>query len=129
MTSWLTDERQEIADLLTEAGFAATVHVPSVPLPPFAMVLPGSPYLDEGELFGERAMRLDIWIVAGQGDTPSLADGLDEQIAGIVQTLEGEEITVESVAQPTTWQPANGSTNLVSILSVRLLVRPPAPTT
>ncbi|TGY35040.1 hypothetical protein E5344_12200 [Microbacterium laevaniformans] len=129
MTSWLTDERQEVADLLTEAGFSGTVHVPSVPLPPLAMVLPGSPYLDEGELFGERAMRLDIWVVAGQGDTPSLADGLDEQIAGIVQTLEGDGITVESVAQPITWKPANGSENLVSIISVRLLVRPPALTT
>ncbi|GAA3022160.1 hypothetical protein [Microbacterium dextranolyticum] len=126
--SWLTAERQEVADLLTAAGITGTISVPSAPRGTVAMVLPGDPYLGPGELFGERALRLDIWIIAGQGDNAALSDSLDDLIATAVTALESDEIAVESVAQPITWAPASGSSFLVTIISARVLVRPPAPT-
>lgn len=124
--SWIKAERTAVADTLTAADFAAVDHVPARPIPPLAMVVPGSPYLEGGDTFGGKTMRLDVWIIAGQGDTAALSDALDDQIVRAVAALEADDLHVENVSQPIQWQPASGSTYLVAIIGVRLDVHPPS---
>lgn len=124
--TWLKAERAAVAELLTAGGITGLDHVPANPVAPVALVVPGSPYLEGGDTFGEKTIRFDVWIIAGRGDNAGLSDALDDLIGTAVTTLEAEDVHVESVGQPITYQPANGAAYLAAILSTRLDVRPPS---
>ena len=125
--SWIKDERTEVATLLGGAGFTAFDHVPSRPIPPFAMVVPGSPYLEGGDTFGGKTLRFDVWVIAGQGDTSALSDALDDQIVTAIAALEADDLHVESVSQPIEWKPSTGGTFLATVIGTALEVTPPTP--
>lgn len=118
----LKAERSAMAAALTRAEFTAFDHVPARPVGPFAMVVPGSPYFEDGDTFGTGTVRLDVWIVAGQGDTAALADALDEQIDRAVNALAADEYHVETVGQPIEWRPSSGGVHLVAILTTRTTI-------
>ncbi|MGM7677576.1 hypothetical protein [Microbacterium sp. A94] len=123
----LVSERKAIAEVLTGAGIRTVAHVPTRPEPPIAFVVPGSPYLEGGDTFGQKTLRLDMWIVAGQGDNDSLSDALDALIVTALAALEADDLTVENVSQPIAWQPSTGGEYLVAVIGIRTEISTPTP--
>ncbi len=126
--STLKAERQTIADLLSASDITATAHVPARPVAPLAMVLPGSPYLEGGDTFGAKTLRLDVWLVlSAQGDNEALSDAIDERVEAAVAALEADDLAVENVGQPIEWRPEGGAAFLVVIIAIRTEINyPPA---
>ncbi|MFJ2544391.1 hypothetical protein [Microbacterium sp. NPDC087589] len=121
----LTEERQAVADLLTAGGIRAITHVPGKVTPPFAMTLPGSPYLSAAETFGgSKTFRLDVWLVEGVATgNAALAEAMDARIAQTLSILEADEWLVEDV-QIDQWEPSAGGKFPVAIIGIRTTITP-----
>lgn len=121
----LTEERQAVAALLTAGGVRAITHVPSKVTPPFAMALPGSPYLSAAETFGgAKTLRLDVWLVEGTAaSNAALTVSMDARIAEALAILEADEWLVEDV-QIDQWEPASGGKFPVAIIGIRTTINP-----
>ena len=123
--SWLKDERTDVAQMLAAAGLTAYAAVPDRVVPPLAMVVPGSPYLEDGQTIGAKRLHLDIWLIPGNGENEAITDALDEQIMQAVTVLEAHDITVENVSQPIQWSPNSGGQFLTSVVSCSYEAIPP----
>lgn len=113
MTSWLTRERQWVADVLTDAGIPATPHVPARPNPPVAMVLPGNPYIEPGDTFDTRRLHLVVQIVVGSADNAAVTVALDGYVATALDALDAALVNVEQVGGAFPWRPKAGGEFLV----------------
>ncbi|MBZ4485965.1 hypothetical protein LQ938_09700 [Microbacterium sp. cx-55] len=122
----LKAEREAIATTLAAgSGLTAFAFVPANPIPPLAMVLPGSPYLEGGDVYGSKTLRADVWLVLpGLGDNQTQSDSLDTHIEAAVAALEDDDLAIENVGQPIEWKPDAGGMHLVSIISISTQIAP-----
>lgn len=119
--SVLLDLRTEIADTLGGLDLTTYTHVPGRVHLPAAFVMAGSPYIEQGQTFGERLVRFVVALVAQTGDNLSETVALDEQIEAAMAVLHAAGWTVESVAQPTA-QAFDNTECLVTNLTVATFV-------
>lgn len=98
MTGELKQIRSELAGQLT--GINAYDHVPARALLPAGFVLPGSPYIQAGETFGERLVTLGVVLVTSPSLNSIETDALDLLIESTWADLEAAGWQVVSVEQP-----------------------------
>lgn len=96
--SVLGDLRRELIDAVS--GFTTYDHVPASAQLPAAFVMAGSPYIDAGETFGSRHVRLLLVLLTPSMTNSQETDWLDEQIEAVQAALTAEGWAVERVEQP-----------------------------
>lgn len=111
----LTAVRAELADTLAPLGVNTYTHLPGRAALPSAIVLAGSPYLEQGQTFGERLVRHELWISAAKGDNQSETSHLDDLLDAAVVALETDGWLVEQISQPFEFEINNGSALTASI--------------
>lgn len=98
--SGLGDLRTAVADALAPLGLNTYTHLPGRAALPCAMVIAGSPYIEQGQTFGERLFRFGVLVASQTGENNSETSALDELIEAAVAALESDGWLVEQVAQP-----------------------------
>lgn len=99
MSGELKQLRTELADTIT--GLTVYDHVPARAQLPCAFVLPGAPYIEQGQTFGSRLVRFGVLLLAHPSLNQNETDQLDRQIEQAQHDLDAAGWTVESVQQPT----------------------------
>lgn len=102
MVNPLTSLREEIVDVLTEAGIKASEYVQENIVPPVAVVIPATPYitLPEGKNpFGEYNVNMQILLIAGKGTNKTAANKIDSMIVDVLDALEDWDITEVTAPQ------------------------------
>lgn len=113
--SVLGDLRRELVD--TIEGLTTYDHVPASVQLPAAFVMAGAPYIEAGQTFGTRHVRLQLVLLTHPASNSGETDWLDEQIEAVQKRLTDEEWTVERVEQPQL-QELSGSEVLATAISV-----------
>lgn len=113
--SVLGDLRRELVD--TVEGLTTYDHVPAAVQLPAVFVMAGSPYIEAGQTFGSRHVRLQLVLLTHPASNSAETDWLDEQIEAVQKRLTDEGWTVESVAQPQL-QDLSGSDVLATSINV-----------
>lgn len=117
--SALKELRGEVADAVT--GTTTYDHVPGRPLVPCAFVLPGSPYIEAGETFGESLVRFELVLLTHPSLNSVETDALDLLIEKSCAELIAAGWPVELVSQPRI-QEINGGEVLATGINVAALV-------
>jgi hypothetical protein len=117
----LTDLRQELVDALSPLDLNTYTHIPGRLALPAAFVMAGSPYIEQGQTFGERLVRFQVVLATQTADNQSETSALDELIEGAQAALVAEEWVVELVSQPYA-QTANNAEFLATEITVTTLV-------
>lgn len=95
----LNEERLAVAELLDAAGVKTYDHIPERVTPPAAILVPGSPYLEQGQTFCDYTMRLEVTLVSGTASNAATTKALDTLVEQAVVAL-GQDYDVDEVAQP-----------------------------
>lgn len=123
MSAGLKAKRQSVAELLTAAGFRAMAHVPSNPEAGIAFVVPGEPYLEPADAFGERVLRFDVWLVIGSpaDENAAIADATDTRLEDAIEAIDASDDWYVDDAQLRTWAPGGdtGPRFVVAVLGIR----------
>lgn len=92
--------RQELVDSLAGLDLNLYTHIPGRMALPGAFVMAGSPYIEQGQTFGERTVRYEVIVCTQQGDNASETSELDELIEAAQAALEADGWLIELVSQP-----------------------------
>jgi hypothetical protein len=117
---YLKQLRGEIADAVT--GITTYDHVPERPSLPCAFVLPGSPYIEGGETFGENYVRFELVVLTHPTLNSQETDDLDRRILQFRRELHEAGWRTETVSQPRIEDAANGAEVLATGITVAALV-------
>jgi len=117
---YLKQLRGEIADAVT--GITTYDHVPDRPALPCAFVLPGSPYIEGGETFGESYVRFELVVLTHPTLNSQETDALDRRILQFRRELHEAGWSTETVTQPRIEDAANGAEVLATGITVAALV-------
>jgi hypothetical protein len=76
--STLLELRQELVSALTGSDLNLNLytHIPGQLALPGAFVMAGSPYIEQGQTFGERIVRFEVVLCTAQGDNASETSAL-----------------------------------------------------
>lgn len=97
----LSELRTALAACMSDAGLPVSETLPGRFTPPIAVLVPGSPYIDEADTYGAFTVRHDVVVISGIGDNESVTKRLDELIANTVGAVtDSHEFYLESAAQP-----------------------------
>ncbi|SNS41584.1 hypothetical protein SAMN06309944_0164 [Micrococcales bacterium KH10] len=105
--SVLNDIRTGIVQALEAAGIQAFDHLPERLNPPVAVLVPGSPYLEAGDVFGTHKVRYTVALVAGNATNDMATKALDELIETAVTAL-WDTADLERAGDVYTYQANNG---------------------
>jgi len=117
----LTDLRKELADSLSGLPLNTYTHIPGRLALPAAFVMAGSPYIEQGQTFGEKLVRFQVVLATQTGDNQSETSALDELIEAAQAALEVDEWVVELVSAPYA-QSSNNAEFLATEITVTTLV-------
>ncbi|RZU66752.1 hypothetical protein EV379_3118 [Microterricola gilva] len=109
--------REDLVDSLAGLDLNTYTHIPGRMALPGAFVMAGSPYIEQGQTFGERTVRFEVVLCTQQGDNASETPALDELIEGAQARLEAAGWQVEQISQPYT-QSFNNAQGLVTAITV-----------
>lgn len=96
----LTELRTHLADALAPLGVTTYTHIPARMSLPGAFIAAGSPYIEQGQTFGERLVRFEVVLATQTGDNLSENSSLDELIENAQALLDTAGWQVEEVSQP-----------------------------
>ena len=113
----LKDARQEIADIVTGAGVTSFPYLPGRLTPPVAVIQAGTPYLENGLVFGHFGARHEIIVVANTAANDTATDVLDELVEEVMVALANNNYGIESVSQPYALEMNNTQYPAVTIVS------------
>lgn len=95
----LTQTRMDVADTLTAAGLNAVDTIPERITPPVAVIMPGSPYVEDGTTFTNTLIRLVVRVITANATNETMANQLDDAIADTLIALKADQWNV-SVDEP-----------------------------
>jgi hypothetical protein len=114
MANTLKQARQELKVLLASCGATVYEYVPARIAPPVAIIEPGSPYLQNGDVFTRLETRFNIVaLVYGENDTAT--DDLDQLVMNIVDAVDPWDL--HDVEQPAKYE-YNGASYLGARISL-----------
>lgn len=97
MSTTLVDTRRALADAVTVVpGFD---YLPGRLVPPCVIVLPGSPYLTSGDVFGELAVSYRLVTIFGGTNNETASRELDQLVEDVMGDLHPDYV-VEEVSDP-----------------------------
>lgn len=117
---YLTDEREHIAETLgTVLGVTAHSHLPGRVVPPCAVVIPGSPYIErrDGDPFGSAHAQWEAWIITGSAENDVETTSLDDMLTSAMAALSSEGFLIEQVGEPFIYQVQNANFLAATILT------------
>lgn len=109
--------RTELVEALSALDIFIYDHLPGAAAIPSAVVLAGSPYVSQGQTFGEHQVRFWVYISASAGDNQSETNELDELTEAAIEALAIDGWTVEDVSQPFQWD-LNGASGYTTSIQV-----------
>ncbi|WP_128970017.1 hypothetical protein [Rhodococcus opacus] len=96
MVNVLSELRQEVKDLLSNAGIRTFDYMETKAVPPYAVVIPDDPYLQPDETFGSKfAIRFRVFLAGPKGLTNVQAKATEQMIVDAVNALREEYDLVE----------------------------------
>lgn len=117
MTPSLKEVREELATLMGGLDLNTYAYLPGSAALPSAVVLAGSPYVELGQAFGERLVRLEVWLSVIKGDNQSETHEGDLLVESAVALLEDSgNWTVDYIGQPSDWSVNNGQAYTIPIV-------------
>lgn len=121
--SSLTDIRSIIKDVVETSGVPVAAAMPDRFTPPIAILIPGSPYISEGDTFGSFTVRHEVVVLAGQGENASTVNSLGTLVERAVHSVvEDDLLFLDEVSQPALFS-HRGAEYLSCVLSVRVMDR------
>lgn len=84
----ITDARQALTDLITDAGVACSGFVPERVTPPLAVVSPSNSWIESGEGFGEFRVSFDVTLVAQMGSNAKVTEAIDELLETVLAAVQ-----------------------------------------
>ena len=120
--STLNEYLTELAELLSDEEVPAFDYIPERFTPAAVLVLPGTPYVEPGETFGEHQANFEIWLVAPQGTNKVVTDFLNNSLQKNIPVLLENGYAVEGVDEPFIFQPGNAQ-YLTVVLRVSTAIR------
>lgn len=122
--SALATARAGVASVISTAT-SLTTHdfLPGRLAVPCAVVMPSSPYISDGDVFGSFQASFTVDLVMGQAANKVSANGLDNQIENALVGLVNAGYSVESVSQPYSME-VNNATYLAATLTVNATITP-----
>lgn len=116
--------RGDIADIVGEATtITAFPYLPARITPPCAVVLPGSPYLEDGDVYKSYNARFTIDLVMGTAANEVTSAGLDDQVETTIMALTENGYSLESVQAPYAME-MNNATYLATTITISTNYRP-----
>jgi len=85
--SVLSDFKASVTTALRAAGVTSFEFLPERINPPAAVVLPGSPYVEAGDVYGTHKVNATVSLVAGNGTNDTATAALDNLIGTAVLAL------------------------------------------
>lgn len=113
----LTTTRANVAALVATPNAPAFGYLPGRLIPPAYVVLPGSPYLEPGDRFGEFLIRLTVSYIAAVAVNELSTADLDAEIEDAIVALLNAGWSLESCSPPYPFQ-ANGTQYLAADLNI-----------
>lgn len=107
--------RQEITQSLTGLGLNLYTHIPGRMSLPGAFVMAGSPYVEQGQTFGERTVRFEVVLATQTGENSAETSALDALIEAAQAALESDGWLVEQISQPYSMDFSNGQALVTQI--------------
>lgn len=99
--SKLNEQRASLATLIrTSTGLTTHDYNPARLNVPSAVVMPGTPYVTDGDVFGSINANYSIELIMGTAANSVTASGLDDQIENALVGLINAGYSVENVSQP-----------------------------
>lgn len=97
-----TTERAAIVAALGPLEIPVHDHLPGRAVPPCAMVLHGSPFIDRSDTdsYGHATVHFEVWLVIGPGTNETKLDDLDELLERAITALHAEGFGIDRVEQP-----------------------------
>lgn len=117
---YLSTEREAIASAVGEAlGIQSHAYLPGRIVPPCALVLAGSPYIDrqDSDAFGHGTAHWEVWLIAAKGSNDVETAELDGQIETATEALTSEGFAVDQVAEPFIYQVQSANYLTATILT------------
>lgn len=122
--SVIATTRGDIADTVeTATTIRAFTYPPERIQPPCAVVMPGSPYIEDGDTFGSFTARYTIDLIMGTAANSITTNGLDAQIENALVGLTNAGYSIETISQPYSMD-ANNATYLAATITVKTNIRP-----
>lgn len=93
MVNTLSSIREDIRDVLTEAGIKAVEYVQENIVPPVAVIVPATPYVTTPEgtnPFGHYTVSVSILLIAGKGTNRTAAAKIDSMIVECINALDDD---------------------------------------
>lgn len=75
-------------------------HIPERPHPPCAQMAFGSPYLEDGDVFGTSLVRFEVDVIPRLGTNRTITDELEKVIEDLYPILVNAGYSLDSVSQP-----------------------------
>ncbi|MCD5345053.1 hypothetical protein [Agromyces sp. S2-1-8] len=117
--SVLHDERAAIVAAVTAAGTPAHDHLPGRLVPPCALVIAGSPYIEHrpDDPVGTYTARFDVQLVERAAANDVATKSLDDRIEAVAEALIAAGFGLDSVDEPFVYKTQNAAL-LAAIVTV-----------
>lgn len=96
----IQSERAQLLATLKAARLNALDHLPGRLVPPAALILPGAPYLEPADQFGQTRLRFEVLLVVATGENSTQTKDLDALIVKATAAVVADGWTFGSVAKP-----------------------------
>lgn len=122
--STLGDLRQSVADVASTAtSIPGYSYAPGRLIVPSIVVMPGSPYMENGMQYGSFTARFSVEVIMGTAANQVTSSGLDDQIENAITGFLDSGFLIESVSAPYALE-ANGQQYLAATIIVTNQLRP-----
>lgn len=98
-------------------GITTYDHVPARITPPALIVLPGSPYIVPGDVFGTFRVNHSVSLVSQNGTNETISGMVDDLIEATLLALVGNDISIDTVSTFYTYE-SNGAQYLAVDITV-----------
>lgn len=96
--STLHDLRQGILNAVGTVSATTFDHVPARLAPPAIIVLPGSPYMEPGDVYGSYLVRHSISVVMPNGTNEKITEDVDDLLESVVKALAEARVSIDTVS-------------------------------
>lgn len=114
----ITEARQALTDLISEAGVTCSSFVPERVTPPLAIVSPSANWIESGESFGEFRVSFDTTLVAQMGSNAKVTEAVDELLETVLTAVQA----ASGFYAPSVGAPQVLAVNNAEYLSVQMTI-------
>lgn len=107
--------RADLKEAMESSGATVVDHMPERLVPPTAIVVAGSPWVEDGDTYGSFVVRYTVLLVCSQAPNAVVTDELDSALTAALVALDGGSWATERVDTPVMLSHANAHYLSVSV--------------